>query len=101
MTTSLLFTLFVGVVSTIYRPLFATYENRLNRRNSVGWDLVNRSKVEFKNGNRQYGQQLLNLSIGHFQKAERMKRRRFTLTVITLLMLGGLVIGLSQLGWIQ
>lgn len=91
MTTSLLFTLIFGVVALIYRPTFATYENRLNRRNAVGWDLVNRSEVEFEMGNRQYGQQLLNLSKGHFSKAKMMKRNRRIFTAVAVGTVCGLV----------
>ena len=96
MITSLLFTLSLGVVSLIFRPTFATYEEQLNRRNSVGWDLVRRSKVEFKMGNRQYGQQLLNLSKGHFSKAKKMKRNRRIFAVASVGVMCGLVVGLYQ-----
>lgn len=98
MITSLLFTLSLGVVSLIFRPTIATYEEQLNRRNSVGWDLVRRSKVEFKMGNRQYGQQLLNLSKGHFSKAKKMKRNRHIFAVASVGAMCGLVVGLYQWG---
>lgn len=91
MITSLLFTLSLGVISLIFRPTFATYEERLIRRNSVGWDLVNRSKVEFKMGNRRYGQQLLNLSKGHFGKANKMKRNRRIFAAVAVGSVCGLV----------
>jgi len=98
MNSSFYFTAVMGVYSITFGPKAVQIQQRINRRWNNYWDLVNRSKKAKRDGDLTYGQQLRNLSLGHFVAAKKLEQRRWVFGLLSLTAIFGVYTVLRLVG---